>query len=150
MFTSAMGNSIGRPAIRLYDFTKKFADHGLFQTICTADYSPALTKIGQLLFNAISPCLEGPIDTVNVDPNFPDHPPQCTVSDVQVGQAEQLIPHCQMASATMPSPTATKPCWWVEKTASCTTQTQLKIHIERNGAPPTGTEQVVSCATAPT
>src|SRR5262249_10205119 len=29
------GNSIGRPGIRLYDFTKKFGDHGLFRTICS-------------------------------------------------------------------------------------------------------------------
>ncbi len=51
--------AIARPGIRLYDFLTQFGDHGLYQTVCTGDYSPALTAIGQLLFKTVSPVSRG-------------------------------------------------------------------------------------------
>jgi hypothetical protein len=53
-----------------------------------------------------------------------------------------------MTDATTPAPGGARPCWWVAPdAASCgTTPTQLSLHVERDGAPATGTDTVVSCA----
>ena len=74
--------AIGRPGLRLQDFLAPFGVHGLFRTVCQSDYSAALTDIGMLLFDAISPCLEGTLDTTDEDPANPGLQPDCKVSDV--------------------------------------------------------------------
>src|SRR5262249_47470999 len=104
---------IGRPGIRLADFLANFrADRGRFYTICQSDYSAALADIGNTLFNAVSPCLEGAIDTTDADPSNPGTQLQCTVTDVQnsntMAETDALIPPCQMQDATTPSPTGAR------------------------------------------
>ena len=142
--------AIGRPAIRLDDFVSQFGSHGLFATVCQPDYSMVMSKIGQLLFNAISPCLEGAIDTTDADPTNPGVQPQCTVSDVQQGGPdghEEEIPVCPMTDPTTPAMTGPRPCWWVKSNPdACTTETGLELHVARTSQPPIGTSEQVSCA----
>jgi hypothetical protein len=165
--TSVTPNSIGRPGLRLADFVSQFGSRGKYYSICDSDYSQALADIGTQLFNAISPCLEGVIDSTMFDPMATGQNLQCTVSDVQnfgsSGQTEMLIPPCTMQAGpsslgmdmctTGPCPTAgqTLPCWYVKKNpGSCaTTPTNLEIHIPRSSPPAIGTTEVVSCAIAP-
>ena len=148
------GNAaIARPGLRLQDFLSPFGDHGLFRTICQSDYSQALTDIGTLLFNAISPCLEGNLDTRDGDLNNPGLQPDCVVSDVVTDdagdQSETPMHACAMSDATTPDPAGARPCWWVAPDpVACTTQTSLELHVERGGlAPAPGTDVSVACAT---
>ncbi len=145
--------AIGRPALRLQDFLAPFGDHGLFRTICQPDYSQALTDIGTLLFNAISPCLDGNLDTRDGDLGNPGLQPDCDVSDVVTDdagdEAETPMHACAMSDPTTVAPTATFPCWWVSTDpAACMTPTSLELHVERGGmAPAPGTDVRVACAT---
>ena len=143
--------ALGRPAIRLGDFLGLFGSRGQFSTVCQSDYSGVLTNIGHELFDAISPCLEGPIDTTDVDPANPGVQPQCAVSDVQVAAGtEAQIPACTMSAPEVPAPGGPRPCWWVKANpAACTTATGLELHVERASAPAAGTSVRVSCAVGP-
>lgn len=121
--------------------------------MCQPDYSQALTDIGQLLFNAASPCLGGAIVTDDRDPVNPGVQPDCVVVDVQTvtsGQeTESPIPSCAMTNPTTPS-AAPRPCWWVKANpAACTTATGLELRVERTSTPATETNVRVRCATNP-
>ena len=144
--------AIGRPAVRLASFVNNFGDRGRFYTICQGDYSAALTDIGKTLFNAISPCLEGPVDTADVDPKNPGTQLQCTVSEVlNAGTAKEVataIPTCQMQDAKTPAASSPQPCWWVDmNTASCPApDTGFELNFVRSTAPAPGTTVEVECA----
>ncbi len=146
--------SVGRPAVRLADFIADFGDRGRFYTICQSDYSAALTDIGQTLFNAISPCLEGNVDPADADPNNPGTQLQCTVSDVLTsdtsGQTTTLMPACQMQDATTPAPGGARPCWWIDtNTTTCPApDTGLEMRFERSQPPAPGTTVDIECAAA--
>jgi hypothetical protein len=159
------GMAISRPGLRIADFISQFGSRGKFYTICQSDYSQALKDIGTELFNAISPCLEGPVDDTNFDAMITGQGLQCTVSDIQnfgsSGQTEMLIGPCTMqagansigmdmcTSGPCPASGNTLPCWYVKKNAAtcATTQTNLELHVVRTAAPPIGDTEVVSCAT---
>ena len=146
--------SIGRPGLRLSDFVSQFGNRGRYYSVCDNDFSPALADIGQLLFNAISPCLEGPIDTSTYNPAIAGEGVQCTVSDIQnfgsTGQMETQIPPCPMTGPGMPA-AQPRPCWWVAMDATkcpdnTSTPSHLVINVERSTPPAIGTTEVVSCA----
>ncbi len=146
--------AIGRPSIRLNDFLANFGDHGLFQTVCQTDYSMALTAIGNLLFKAVSPCLEGDINTKDADPSNPGTQLDCTVSDVQnldtAMQTSSQLTACKMLSEGMPDPASPTPCWYTKSNPSCMTPSNLEIDFVRGSATPAiGTNTQVACATAP-
>ena len=144
--------AIGRPAVRLADFARNFGDRGRFYSICQGDYSAALTDVGKTLFNAISPCLEGPVDPADADPSNPGTQLQCTVSDVTnaggSGQTSALIPACKMSNATTPDPSGERPCWWSDKnTTSCPApDTGYELNFVRSSPAPVGTIVDVQCA----
>ena len=145
-------NAIGRPAIRLGDFVDRFADDGLFESVCQSDYSQALTDIGKLLFTKISPCLDGHLDTTDRDPTNPGMQLDCAISDVQTADSghdnEQQIPACVMSAPETPAAGGARPCWWIKSNpAVCATTTGLELHVERTGSAPTGTTVRVRCAT---
>lgn len=142
--------AIGRPAGRLASFLENYGDRGRFYTVCQSDYSAALADIGKTLFNAISPCLEGPIDPTDADPTNPGTQLQCTVSDVaDAGAAATLIPTCTMQDATTPAPHGARPCWWIDNnTTSCPApDTGFELNVVRTSPPATGTTVDVECAT---
>jgi hypothetical protein len=148
--------TIGRPGIRLASFLTNFGQNrGRSYTICQPDYTAALVDIGNLLFNAVSPCLEGDVDTRDTDPNNPGTQLDCTVTDVQnagtSSQTSTLIPACKMAAAGMVDPASAKPCWWSDSSAtSCpTTTTHFEINFDRTSPPATGTTTDVECAICP-
>jgi hypothetical protein len=146
--------ALGRPSIRLSEFLANFGDHGLFQSVCQSDYTAALTAVGNLLFKAVSPCLEGTLNTADSDPNNPGTQIDCTVSDVQnlntAMQTSSALTACKMLSEGMPDPASPTPCWYTKANAACMTPTGLEIDFVRGGAtPPIGTDTDVSCATAP-
>jgi len=155
---SAMINgklAIGRPGLRLDDFVHAFGNRGLFRTVCQSDYSQALDDIGTLLFHAVSPCLEGTLDTSDTDPATPGLQPDCAVSewtdaDTASPTAHQL-PRCAMTGPEQPDLAGQPACWWVTANpAGCTTETHLELHIERSAPPPPDTTVRVSCLAAPT
>jgi hypothetical protein len=147
--------AIGRPGIRLASFLGDFGERGRFYSVCQSDYSAALADIGKTLFNAISPCLEGPIDPTDADPTNPGPQLQCTVSDVQIddktGATSTVIPACKMQDATTPAATGARPCWWVNQnpTACPVPDTGFELKLVRSQPPATGTNVVVECALTP-
>jgi hypothetical protein len=148
--------AIARPAIRLFDFVSQFGDHGLYQTVCASDYSPALKTIGDLLFTAVSPCLEGDIDTTDADPNNPGTQLQCTVTESQdIGtsnETDQQLPPCTMQDATTPAATTITPCWYTVQDATDCSATPSQLTFKTDPAQmtlPMGTSTVISCATTP-
>jgi hypothetical protein len=145
--------AIGRPAVRLDEFLGNFGDRGLFRTVCQADYSQALDDIGALLFRAVSPCLEGELDTSDTDIASPGLQPDCQVSDVQDPDTgapiEVLIPRCPMLAEDRPDLGEAPACWWVQSNpAACSTQTHLELHVERAAPPAPNTTVRVSCVVA--
>ncbi len=145
--------AIARPGVRMADFLANFGQNrGRSYTICQSDYSQALADIGTLLFNAVSPCLEGAIDISDTDPNNPGPQLQCTVTYVQnegtSSQTSTLVPACKMSSPGVPDPSGTRPCWWSDQnvTACPTTPTHYEMNIAQNSPPPTGTVEDVECA----
>jgi hypothetical protein len=145
--------AIARPAIRLDEFRRAFGDRGLFRTVCQSDYSGVLTDVGNALLTALSPCLEGTLDTTDRDPANPGLQPDCTVSELQNLDAdtpdEAVFRRCRMLADDQPD-LATAPCWWVRSDPACTTETHLALHIERRGPPPPSSTVRVSCAAAQT
>ncbi len=144
--------AIGRPAVRLASFIQAFGDRGRFYSICQSDYSAALTDIGKTLFNAISPCLEGPIDDTDADTTNPGIQLQCTVSDVQEADTgssvETVMPACPMSDPATPAPSGPRPCYWFDKnTTSCPApDTGYELNVVRTTPPATGTSVDVQCA----
>nr|HEX4316356.1 hypothetical protein [Kofleriaceae bacterium] len=150
-------DAIGRPGDRLSAFAAHAGTHGLFQSVCQDEYEDALAQIGSLLFEAVSPCLDGPIDLRDAEPTNPGVQPDCEVSDVTdintPQQHDTPLSPCEMTDATTPTAGGARPCWWVAPDATTcggsATPTQLALHVERDAAPPTGTDTVVSCAVDP-
>lgn len=147
--------AIGRPAVRLASFVRDFGDRGRFYTVCQGDYSAALADIGKTLFNAISPCLEGPIDPSDGDPSNPGTQLQCSVTDVQVddrtGATSALIPACQMQDAATPAAAGARPCWWIrhDPVACPAPDTGFELQLVRTQPPALGTHVEVECALVP-
>jgi hypothetical protein len=141
--------AIGRPAIRLASFLSSFGSRGRFYSVCQSDYSAALTDIGNTLFNAISPCLEGRVDPTDIDPNTPGTQLDCNVND-KVHGGSVPIPRCAMQDASTPAPNGARPCYWIDQdTTTCRApDTGYEINIERADPPPTGTVVEVECAVA--
>jgi len=134
--TTINGNlAIGRPGLRLDEFRKLFGGNGLFRSICQSDYQPALADIGNLIISQVSPCLDGSIDTTDLDPANPGLQLDCTVSELanldSPEPTETTLTPCEMSAPDVPSPTGRRPCWWVKPNpVACTTATGLEIHVE--------------------
>jgi hypothetical protein len=143
--------AIGRPAVRLASFLRHFGSRGRFYSICQSDYSAALTDIGRTLFNAISPCLEGPVKPTDTDPKNPGTQLECSVTDVQNAgtstETSSIIPACKMQDAKTPDPAGARPCWWVDNnTTSCPApDTGFELHLERTQPPAPGTTIDAQC-----
>jgi hypothetical protein len=123
----------------------------LFRTVCQDDYSQVVADIGTLLFNAISPCLEGELDTRDTDAGNPGLQPDCAVSELRDpdtdAQIETLIPRCRMLADDRPDLAGARVCWWVKSApAACSTETHLELHVERSAVPASNTVVRVSCA----
>lgn len=120
--------------------------------MCQRDYSAALTDIGALLFDAISPCLEGALDTRDTDAQNPGVQPDCAVSDLAGGtgtEVETVVPPCRMVSEDHPDLAGERACWWITSSAgACSTETGLELHVERAAPPAPNTKVHVACMLA--
>jgi hypothetical protein len=146
--------AIGRPSLRLHEFLDQFGTRGLFSTVCQADYSQTVSDIGDLLARAISPCLEGTLDTDDVDPTNPGLQPDCAVSELQDpgtdAEVETLIPRCRMIAPDRPDLAGARACWWVAPDpVACSTETQLELRVERSAVAAPSSVVRVSCAATP-
>jgi hypothetical protein len=146
--------AIGRPSLRLHEFLESFGNRGLFASVCQADYSQTVEDIGSLLFRALSPCLEGTLDTDDVDPTNPGLQPDCAVSELQDlgtdAEVETLIPRCRMTAPDRPDLAGARACWWVATDpVACSTETQLVLHVARAASPAPSSVVRVSCAATP-
>jgi hypothetical protein len=141
--------AVGRPAVRLASFLSSFGLRGRFYSVCQSDYSAALTDIGQTLFNAISPCLEGPVDPTDVDPANPGTQLDCDVNDV-TGSGSASTPQPIVRCPTTPTPNGPRPCYWIDQnTTTCPApDTGYELNIVRAQPPAPGTSVDVECAVA--
>jgi len=146
--------AIGRPAPRLHEFLDVFGIRGVFSRVCQSDYSQAVADIGDLLFRAVSPCLEGDLDVKDTDLANPGLQPDCTVSEISdpdtAAEVETVIARCPMTAADTPALGALRACWWVRTDpGACTTETQLQLHVERSAPPVSNSVVRVTCAGKP-
>jgi hypothetical protein len=141
--------AVGRPAIRLASFLSNFGSRGRFYSVCQGDYSAALTDIGKTLFNAISPCLEGPVDPTDIDPSNPGTQLDCNVEDTQ-GSVSTTIPRCPMQDASTPAANGPRPCYWIDNnpTTCPAPDTGYELNLVRTEPPAIGTTVDVECAVA--
>ncbi len=152
--TTINGNlAIGRPGIRLADFLSAYGDRGVFESVCQADYTGALSAFGASMQTMMSPCLDGAVATVDTDPTNPGLQLTCTVSDRDISNAMvgDYFPPCEMATAELPSDNGPHPCYWLEPSAAaCTgTTTAIQVHFERVVAPDTSIVVTqIDCAAA--
>ncbi|HEU4731920.1 MAG TPA: hypothetical protein VFT22_28690, partial [Kofleriaceae bacterium] len=142
--------AIARPALRLDELLAGFGDRGLFRTVCQGDYSGALGDIGALLFDAVTPCLEGALDTRDTEPDNPGIQPDCSVTE-RVGdpgtESETAIPPCHMVAEDRPDLAGERACWWVASSqGACSTPTGLQLRVERVAAPASNSRLHVACA----
>jgi hypothetical protein len=147
---------VADPAIRLQAFSDMFGEHGQFTSICIPDYSVALDKLAKLLERIIgTPCLEGPIDVTDINPQMPGLQLDCQVSDVRFPHTptatETVLPRCNMIGPNEADKTVL-PCWWtaIDDTAcsavALDSPTHVALHVERGGGDaPTGTSVVAKC-----
>lgn len=135
------------PAIRMNDFLAGFPQRSTFQNICTydeeandVDLSGALTQIALLLKKVVgNPCLDGKL--TDTEPSIDGFQPDCRVSDVRDlnldTEEEFPIPACEDSGT---------PCFRVVQDASCNTETNLSLEIDRGDQePPSNTTVVVRC-----
>jgi hypothetical protein len=155
-------NTVARPALRLASFLSAYGTSGRFYNVCQSDYTAALADIGNTLFNAISPCLEGDINTTDADPNNPGVQLQCTVTDTQQvgsgqgcpdgsapnnGECQEQIPICKMTNPTTPASGQGTCAWFQDDSSACPApNTGYELTVVRASAPPTGTVTDVECA----
>ncbi len=137
------------PAIRLYDFMSQLGNHGLWQTVCTGDYSPALTAIASSLTGALTACLDDHIDPTDADANNPGAQLQC---DAELSDFDTTgpLPACTMQDATTPASTTATPCYYfVADSAACpTAPSNLRLVIDGSVDP--NASLTLTCATPET
>ncbi len=134
------GNMTGAdPAIRLYDFMSQLGGHGSWQTICTGDYTPALTAIASSLTSALSSCLDDHIDPTDADPNNPGAQLQCD-AELSTVDTTGPLPACTMQDASTPASDTATPCYYfVADAAACpTAPSNLRLVIDGSLDPNAG------------
>jgi hypothetical protein len=131
------------PAVRTSDFLSQFA-LGIEETICGAELSAAMVKIGALLKRGFGdPCFENAV--ADLDPVAPGLQPDCTVTDVR-----RLPNGGDQELAIIPPCGGSIPCWRIEEDPlECHyTPSKQKIIIDRAGVvPPSDIRTRVHCVT---
>jgi hypothetical protein len=118
-----------------------FGDNGTFLSICSDDFSPVMTRIGQEVAKRASlECLGAPV--ADVDPTTAGVQAHCEVYDETSREGatlRDLIPACDT--------TTSPPCWRVMPSPKCL-QSGVQMIVDRGGAAPQpGTVLNVVCET---
>lgn len=130
------GSLVADPPVRLRWFLDEFPDRSTSSTVCAADSSGGLTKIGDLIARVMgSPCVN--VALADGEPGEPGVQTDCVVEDL-VGTAATKLEPCDAG--------ARQPCWRLEAdAASCTGPGNLKLVVDRAGAPEPGTVTRMRC-----
>jgi hypothetical protein len=142
-FQGQIGIEVADPAPRLEAFRAGFGDRGELATVCKADYTDSVTRIGDLLRRSMgSACVEAVL--ADADPDAPGTQPACVVDEV-IGAGAALVPACEVAAGA-------RPCWRLEEDpAGCglSPAPHLALRIDRDGAPDPATITKMRCVVAP-
>jgi hypothetical protein len=133
-------NGSAQPGVRLKAFIESFGDFGTMRSICEGELAPALQSIAKLIGRKIgTTCVEAPlVDTVPGGALDPD----CSITDrrpMGSGFVDVPLPACSRSGGM-------KPCWELLRDPVCTAS-GLKVNIQRDGMPPSGTILAMKCQT---
>ncbi len=150
------GGVSAQPGVRLDWTLGRFPNRHTFTSMCNEDWATALEIFVALLKTTLgNPCLDGNIDTTDIDPVAPGLQLECSVTDVRdLGtdrETHTVLPRCDLAADGTLLPTNGWPCWWAEiDPQSCSaTESNVLPRVERaNYFPPGGTTTVIRCALA--
>ncbi len=133
------------PALRLQSFVEAFGDNGSFDSLCSNDLTPALSRIGGFVASRLSPgCVAGKL--ADNDVTSPGLQARCLVRE-QIPNSttgtydERVVPAC--------APGLPKPCWRVlEPSAAANvcgaSQSQVVIDDDAQTRP-RGTRRSIQC-----
>jgi hypothetical protein len=106
--------AIARPGLRLNDFVTKLGNGAAYYSACQATYTAALGDFTSRMQHAMGPCLDGAIDTRDVDSTNPGSQLACTAK-----QGGFTLPACTMTDPMTPSTTTMTPCVWYAQDSTC-------------------------------
>jgi hypothetical protein len=143
MGSAASGAGDAAPAVRLRSFVDAFGARGLFETICAADFGPAMEHIAASLVAPAAPCVDGRL--YDRAPAQPGVQADCAVTERRPSATDDAPPidaavrACDAAGAT--------PCWRLAPDPRCVGKgAGLAIAVDHGAAPPAaGTRASWSC-----
>jgi hypothetical protein len=120
----------GAPSVRLKGFVEAFGARGLFESICAADFGPAMEHIARTLIPDVVPCVSARL--YDRDLALAGVQPDCAVSEEiprELGEAplEIAVPSCDIAGGATP-------CWRVGPDARCAASPEGMAIIIDHGA----------------
>jgi len=149
------GTATGFPAIRIQELVRRFGDNGVILAdenagsgICTTEFAPALTRVGDIVRSRLArSCVASPlIQETKGATALIDDPSQasCCVFHVQdvrtADERSQEVPRCEFAADARTdcppvgespgalAPDATTPCWYVcDAGADCAYRWELRF-----------------------
>ncbi len=138
---SAMGSAV--PPLRLKTVVQSFGPTGLFNpagtTICSQDFSPALSLLGTRIAAQLGQSCLGPL--TDTDPLTPQIQADCQVVEV-VGNGATPVPQC----ATQSGACSPCPCWRANANPNCSGMGDgYSLEIARSQPPASGTTVQASC-----
>jgi hypothetical protein len=141
---SGTGAGDAAPAVRLESFVDAFGDRGLFETICAADFGPAMEHIAQSLVTPAAPCIDGRL--YDRAPAQPGLQADCNVTERRPSATDDappidaVVPACDDVSGTTP-------CWRLSPDARCVGKAAgLAITVDHGTTPAVpGTRAGWSC-----
>jgi hypothetical protein len=97
-------NQTAVPPVRMREWAESFGDRNLY-SICTDDYTPALTEIANRIASQIRPaCYKECVK--DTDPASDGLQPDCFVEEEVPGQPERQVPTCKLVGGTYEQPSA--------------------------------------------
>ncbi|NVB77134.1 MAG: hypothetical protein HOV81_01950 [Kofleriaceae bacterium] len=129
-YASANGLDVADPGVRIAELANKFPRHSI-GTVCMQDLSSPLTNIAvQVRSLTGNPCLTQDIAL----------PADCIARDV-VGSTSTTLPACNNGASS-----TNKPCFeLITDAASCSSDSHLKLQVQRSTTPSPDTVTVLSC-----
>jgi hypothetical protein len=119
------------PGVRLKSFVDAFGDRGLYETICTDDFGPAMEHIAQTLVPALTPCVGARL--FDRDPTLPGTQADCNVTETHLRAGE--APREEVVSSCDGSGGAT-PCWRLVADPRCAATADGRALVVDHGAVP--------------
>jgi hypothetical protein len=131
------GGGGGTPGLRIKAFLDAF-QYNTLQSICETNYTGALTKIGNLVGQAVgNPCISAPL--VDIDLAKADLQADCVVEETIAGKPPVALPQCGTSAA--------RPCWSLMRANNCAAS-GYQMFVDRGGvAPPVDSTESIKCRT---